>query len=61
MLETSTVDHLHGLSSYVLTMHQHQSTVTFPYFDVFATTNRFAELHELSISIFKRRYLSGGA
>jgi FkbM family methyltransferase len=61
MLETSTAGHLHDLTSYILTMHQHQSTVTFPYFDVFATTNRFAELHELSISIFKRRYLSGGA
>jgi FkbM family methyltransferase len=57
MLVTRTIEHLHSLSRYVLSMHQCQSTRTFPYFDVFASTDRFAELHELSLSTFMRRYL----
>jgi FkbM family methyltransferase len=61
MFETSTIDHLHSLIRYVLSMHQHQSTTTFPYFDVFASTIRFAELHDISISTFMRRYLAGQA
>jgi len=61
MFESSTISHLHGLSRYVLSMHQHQSTTTFPYFDVFASTNRFAGFHDISISAFTRRYLAGRA
>jgi FkbM family methyltransferase len=58
MLETSTIEHLRSLSRYVLDMHQNQSTRTFPYFDVFASTNRFAALHQTSISTFMCRYLA---
>jgi FkbM family methyltransferase len=58
MLETQAISHLHGLSRYVLSMHQQQSTTTFPYFDVFASTGRFAGLHDISISTFRRRYLA---
>jgi FkbM family methyltransferase len=61
IFETSAIDHLRSLIRYVLRMHQHQSTTTFPYFDVFASTNRFAELHEISISRFMRHYLAGQA
>jgi FkbM family methyltransferase len=58
MFATSTIDHLRSLSRYVLSMHQRQSTTTFPYFDVFASTSRCAKLHEISISTFVHCYLA---
>jgi hypothetical protein len=58
MFETTTITHLHSLNRYVLSMDQQQSIRTFFYFDVFASTNRFTELHDISISTFTRRYLA---
>lgn len=58
ILETATIHQLDSLSRYVLSMEEQQSTRTVYYFDVFASTNRFAELHYTSISTFMRRYLA---
>jgi FkbM family methyltransferase len=58
IFETTTIGHLNSLSAYVLSMEGKKNTRTLYYFDVFASSDRFAELHGMAISTFARRYLA---